>query len=136
MTQVGTRWYMHGMFILNLCPFFYRFYLVFFFFCICMCMAGDSFDRSFHLSGNPCTARPENGAHPGKAIYIQLIGSCAVTNLYTSEAQSSARTSHFGIGWDILEGRAKSWGSLSFNQNFLNIRIRNTNRVRIARINR
>jgi hypothetical protein len=25
-----------------------------------------------------CTARPKNGAHPGKAIYIQLIGSCVV----------------------------------------------------------
>jgi hypothetical protein len=47
-----------------------------------------------------CTARPKNGAHPGKAIYIQLIGSCAVTNRYTSEAQSPAPgTSHFGIGW-------------------------------------
>jgi hypothetical protein len=58
-----------------------------------------------------CTARPKNGAHPGKAIYIQLIGSCAVTNRYTSEAQSPAPgTSHFGIGWDILEGRERSWG--------------------------
>jgi hypothetical protein len=58
-----------------------------------------------------CTARPKNGAHPGKAIYIQLIGSCAATNRYTSEAQSPAPgTSHFGIGWDILEGRERYWG--------------------------
>jgi hypothetical protein len=58
-----------------------------------------------------CTTRPKNGAHPGKAIYIQLIGNCAITSRYTNEAQSPAPgTSHFGIGWDILEGRERSWG--------------------------
>jgi hypothetical protein len=47
-----------------------------------------------------CTARPKNGAHPGKAIYIQLIGSCAVTNRHTSEAQSPAPgTRQGGIFW-------------------------------------
>jgi hypothetical protein len=57
------------------------------------------------------TAWPKNGAHPGKAIYIQLIGSCAATNRYTSEAQTPASgSSHFGIGWEILEGRERSCG--------------------------
>jgi hypothetical protein len=56
-----------------------------------------------------CTAQPKNGAHPGKAIYIQPISSCAVTNQHTSEAQSPAPgTSRFEIGWVILEGRERS----------------------------
>jgi hypothetical protein len=46
-----------------------------------------------------------------KQLYIRLTGSRAVTNRYTSEAQSPAPgTSHFEIGWDILEGRERSWG--------------------------
>jgi hypothetical protein len=58
-----------------------------------------------------CTTRPKNGAHLGKAIYIQLIGSCAVTNRYTSEVQSPAPgTCCFEIGWDILEGHERSRG--------------------------
>jgi hypothetical protein len=57
-----------------------------------------------------CTARPKNGAHPSKAIYIELIGSCAVTNRYTSEVQSPAPGTCFEIGWDILEGHERSWG--------------------------
>jgi hypothetical protein len=72
-----------------------------------------------------CTARPKNGACPGKAIYIQLIGSRAVTNRHTSEVQSPAPgTCCFEIGWDILEGHERSWGwaldlSLCVRQAFL-----------------
>jgi hypothetical protein len=41
-----------------------------------------------------------------KQLYIRLTGSRAVTNRYTSDAQSPAPgTSHFGIGCDILEDR-------------------------------
>jgi hypothetical protein len=44
-------------------------------------------------------------------LYIRLIGSRAVTNRYTSEAQSPAPgTSHFERGWDILEGWERPWG--------------------------
>jgi hypothetical protein len=46
-----------------------------------------------------------------KQLYIRLTSSRAITNRYTSEAQSPAPgTSHFGIGWDILEGQERSWG--------------------------
>jgi hypothetical protein len=46
-----------------------------------------------------------------KQLYIRLTCSRAVTNRYAGEAQSPAPgTSHFGIGWDILEGRERSWG--------------------------
>jgi hypothetical protein len=47
----------------------------------------------------------------GKATPHRLTGSRAVTNQHTSEAQSPAPgTSRFEIGWDILEGRERSWG--------------------------
>jgi hypothetical protein len=48
----------------------------------------------------------EKEPNRAKQLYIGLTGSRAVTNRYTSEAQSpTPGTSHFGIGWDILEGR-------------------------------
>jgi hypothetical protein len=59
----------------------------------------------------------EKEPNQAKQLYIRLTrltrltGSRAVTNRYTSEAQSPAPgTSHFGIGWDILEGQERSWG--------------------------
>jgi hypothetical protein len=56
-----------------------------------------------------CSAEKE--ADQAKQLYIRLTGSHAVTNRYTNEAQSPAPgTSHFEIGWDILEGRERSWG--------------------------
>jgi hypothetical protein len=46
-----------------------------------------------------------------KQLYIRLTGSRAVINRYTSEAQSPVPgTSHFGMGWNILEGHERSWG--------------------------
>jgi hypothetical protein len=52
-------------------------------------------------------------------LYIRLTGSRAVTNRYTSEAQSPAPgSSHFGIGRDILEGRESLLG-LGFGSFFL-----------------
>jgi hypothetical protein len=53
----------------------------------------------------------EKEPNRAKRLYIRLTGSRTVTNRYTSEAQSPAPgTSHFGIGWDILEGQERSWG--------------------------
>jgi hypothetical protein len=46
-----------------------------------------------------------------KQLYIRLTSSRAVTNRYTSEVQSpTPGTSHFGRGWDILQGRERFWG--------------------------
>jgi hypothetical protein len=53
----------------------------------------------------------EKEPNRAKQLYIRLASSRAVTNRYTSEAQLPAPgTSHFGIGWDILEGQERSWG--------------------------
>jgi hypothetical protein len=53
----------------------------------------------------------EKEPNRAKQLYIRLTGSRALTNRFTSEAQSPAPgTSHFEIGWDILEGRERSWG--------------------------
>jgi hypothetical protein len=64
----------------------------------------------------------EKEPNRAKQLYIRLTSSRAVTNRYTSEAQSPVPgTSHFGIGWDILEGQERSWGwalGLSFCLDF------------------
>jgi hypothetical protein len=55
----------------------------------------------------------------GKQLYIRLTGSRAVTNRYTSEAQSPAPgTSRFGIGWDIFGETGEILG-LGFGSFFL-----------------
>jgi hypothetical protein len=57
-------------------------------------------------------ALPRNSS--AKRLHIRLTGSRAVTNRYTSEAQSPAPdTGRFEIEWDILEGRERSWGWVS-----------------------
>jgi hypothetical protein len=56
-------------------------------------------------------ARPKRCPQWAKRFHTRLTGSRAVTNRHTSEAQSPAPgTSHFEIGWDVLEGRERSWG--------------------------
>jgi hypothetical protein len=54
--------------------------------------------------------RLKGRAQSGKATLHPADQRCAVSNRYTSEAQSPAPGfSHFGIGWDILEGQERSW---------------------------
>jgi hypothetical protein len=64
--------------------------------------------RNFWIHHRRSAEKEPNRA---KQLYVRLTGSRAVTNRYTSEAQSPAfGTSHFGIGWDILERQERSWG--------------------------